>query len=212
MPVRLVIVDDHKILRDGLRLRLQQEEDFTVVGEAANAAEAYDCVARTAPDVVVMDLNLPGESGIVATARIRQEWPTVRVVVLTGEATERVTQDTLLAGAHGFVRKEDASEDLARAVRVVMTGKTYLTPEAATVVTQALVTKPAAPRGPELSERELAVLKGLAEGLSYKEIAGQLDVSVKSVETYRARLVKKTGCATRAELVRYAIRAGIVAP
>ena len=129
MTVRIVIVDDHKILRDGLRLRLQQEADFSVVGEAANATEAYDCVGRTAPDVVIMDLNRPGDSGMVATGRIRAEWPKTRVIVLTGEVAENATHDALLAGASGFMRKEDASEDLVRAVRVVMAGKTYLSPD-----------------------------------------------------------------------------------
>jgi two-component system nitrate/nitrite response regulator NarL len=211
MPVRLVLVDDHKILRDGLRLRLQQEKDFSVVGEAANAAEAYAMVRETAPDLVVMDLNLPGENGIVATGRIHASWPKVRILVLTGEVSDSAAHDAMLAGANGFLRKEDASDDLVRAIRVVVAGKTYLSPDAAGAVTQALFAKTAAPES-ELSERELAVLKGLAEGLAYKQIADQLGIGAKSVETYRARLVKKTGCATRAELVRYAVRKGIVAP
>ncbi len=209
MPVRLILVDDHKILRDGLRLRLQQEPDFAVVGEAANAAEAYDCVARELPDLAIIDLNLPGDNGIVVAGRLRAAWPNLRLLMLTGDPAASSAQAALLAGANGFVLKEDASEDLVRAVRVVMAGKTYLTPDAATVVAQALVAKPAAPVGPDLSERERAVLKGLAEGLGYKEIAAQLAISVKSVETYRARIVDKTGCSTRADLVRLAIRLGI---
>jgi DNA-binding NarL/FixJ family response regulator len=211
MPVRIVLVDDHKILRDGVRLRLQQEADFAVVGEAASAPEAYACVGQTAPDVVIMDLNLPGENGIVATGRIRAAWPQTRIVVLTGEVGDAAAHDAMLAGANGYLRKEDASDELVRAIRVVMAGKTYLTPDAATAVTQALLAKTASPE-PALTERELAVLKGMADGLSYKEIADQLNISAKSVETYRARLVKKTGSATRAELVRYAVRKGIVVP
>ena len=210
MPIRLVLVDDHKILRDGLRLRLQQEEDFTLVGEAANAAEAYDCIDRQAPDVVIMDLNLPGDNGLIATNRIHAAWPQVRVIVLTGDIGPASAQDALLAGATGFLRKEDAAEELVRAVRTVAAGKVYLSADGATAVTQALLSKTAANRQPELSEREVAVLKGLAEGQSYKEIASDLQLSAKSVETYRARLVKKTGCSTRADLVRYAIRSGIV--
>lgn len=210
MQVRIVLVDDHQILRDGLRLRLQQESDFVVVGEAANATEALAQVRATEPDLVVMDLNLPGENGIVATGRIRAAWPKTRILILTGEVAGDAANDAMLAGANGFLRKEDAGEDLVRAIRVVMAGKTYLSPDAAGAVTQALFTK-AASSAPALTERELAVLKGLAEGLAYKEIADQLGISAKSVETYRARLVKKTGCATRADLVRYAIRKGIVA-
>jgi DNA-binding NarL/FixJ family response regulator len=108
------------------------------------------------------------------------------------------------------LRKEDAADELVRAVREVCGGKIYLSPDAATVVTKALLAKPSIPEGPALSERETAVLKGLAEGHSYKEIASELQVSTKSVETYRVRLVKKTGCKTRADLIRYAIRSGIV--
>lgn len=199
------------MLRDGLRLRLQQEADFLVVGEAATAREAYARIGETTPDLVIMDLNLPGESGIVATSRIRAGWPQTRIVVLTGEVADAAAHDAMLAGANGYLRKEDATEDLIRAVRVVMGGKTYLSPDAATAVTHALFTQSASD-DLALSEQERAVLKALADGLSYKEIADQLKVSVKSVETYRARVMKKTGCSTGAELVRYAVRKGIVAP
>ena len=209
MAIRILLVDDHRILRDGLRLRLQQEPDFSIVGEAANAAEAYQCLARTSADVVIMDLILPGDSGLAATAHIRKEWPTVRVIVLTGDLGAASAHDAILAGAQGYLRKEDASDELVRAVREVVAGKVYLTPDAATVVTQALLAKPSS-QSAGLSEQETAVLKGLAEGRSYKEIASDLEVSTKSIETYRVRLVKKTGCNTRADLIRFAIRSGIV--
>ena len=209
MAIRILVVDDHRILRDGLRLRLQQEPDFSIVGEAANAAEAYQCLARTSADVVIMDLILPGDSGLVATAHIRKEWPTVRVIVLTGDLAAASAHDAILAGAQGYLRKEDASDELVRAVREVVAGKVYLTPDAATVVTQALLAKPSS-ESAGLSEQETAVLKGLAEGRSYKEIASDLEVSTKSIETYRVRLVKKTGCNNRADLIRFAIRSGIV--
>lgn len=210
MPTRILLVDDHRILRDGLRLRLQQEPDFAVVGEAKNAAEAYECLERTPLDVVIMDLNLPGENGLVATARIRSTFPAACVIVVTGDFAAASAHDAILAGASGFLRKEDAADELVRAIREVCGGKVYLSPDAATVVTKALLAKPNASEGPSLSEQETAVLKGLAEGRSYKEIASELEVSTKSIETYRVRLVKKTGCSTRADLIRYAIRHGIV--
>jgi DNA-binding NarL/FixJ family response regulator len=212
MATRIVLIDDHQIVRDGLKLHLQREPDFEIVGEAGDAAQAYDCMGRTTPDVVVLDLNLPGDHGLVAARRIRADWPTVKIVVLTGDAAETATQEALLAGANGFLRKVDAVEDLVRAIRVVIDGKTYLSPDAATALAGTFVKKSVAPPEPELSERELAVLKGLASGLSYKEIADQLQVSAKSVETYRARLARKTGNATRADLVRYAVRKGVVPP
>jgi two-component system response regulator NreC len=208
MPVRIVIVDDHAILREGLRLRLLQEPDIEVVGDAAEATAAYDAVVRHSPDLVIMDLNLPGESGLLAAGRIHKTWPKIKILVLTGEMTDAAAHDALLAGAAGFLRKEEAGTELIRAIRIVMSGKTYLSPDAATVVTQALLAHEA-PTMPALSEREIAVLRGLADGLSYKEIADRLGISAKSVETYRARLVKKTQCSTRAELVRFAIRKGI---
>lgn len=209
MAIRILLVDDHRILRDGLRLRLQQEPDFSIVGEATNAAEAYQCLARISADLVIMDLILPGDSGLVATAHIRREWPAIRVIVLTGDFAAASAHDAILAGAQGYLRKEDAADELVRAVREVIAGKVYLSPDAATVVTQALLAKPLF-ESPGLSEQETAVLKGLAEGRSYKEIASDLEVSTKSIETYRVRLVKKTGCNTRADLIRFAIRSGIV--
>jgi two-component system response regulator NreC len=212
MPIRIIVVDDHQILREGLTLRLHQEPEFEVVGVAGGSAEAYACIEKHAPDLVLMDLNHPGENGVIATGRIRQLNPQIKIVILTGDTRAAAAHDALIAGANGFLRKEDTSEELVRAVRIVMSGKTYLSPDAATTVMQALVAKPAAAREPALSERELSVLKGLADGLSYKEVAEQLQVSAKSVETYRSRLVKKTGCATRAELVRYAVRKGIIIP
>jgi DNA-binding NarL/FixJ family response regulator len=212
MATRIVLIDDHRIVRDGLQLHLRREVDFDVVGEAGDANEAYACIGRTTPDVAVLDLNLPGAHGLVAARHIRAGWPNVKIIVLTGEAANGLIQEALLAGANGFVRKVDAVDELVRAIRVVMAGKTYLSPDAATVVVGALMQKAAVSAEPDLSEREFAVLKGLASGMTYKEIADQLGVSAKSVETYRARLAKKTGNSSRADLVRYAVRKGIVAP
>ena len=210
MATRVLLVDDHRILRDGLRLRLQHEDAIKVIGEAATVREAYHILEQQPVDVVVMDLNMPDVNGLAATARIRQLWPAVRIVVLTGDASETAPNDAILAGAHGFIRKEDTSDELVRAIQTVIAGKVYLSPDAATAIARGLVSRPESTGAPELSERELAVLKGVAAGLSYKEIASELQVSVKSVETYRARLVKKTGCNTRADLVRYAIRIRLV--
>jgi DNA-binding NarL/FixJ family response regulator len=208
MAVRILLVDDHKMLRDGLRLRLQLEQDFSVVGEASSASEAYASIERDAPNVVIMDVNLPGENGIAATKKILAAHPELRLIVLTSAFDPDVANDALVAGARGFLRKEDASDELVRAIRVVLDGKVYLSADAATALTAVLREKSSP--GTDLSERELAVLKGVAEGLTYKEIADAMKISVKSVETYRARLARKLGCSTRAELVRYAVRRGLV--
>ncbi|MBE2214618.1 MAG: response regulator transcription factor [Opitutaceae bacterium] len=214
MPVRLILVDDHQLLRDGLRLRLRFEPDFEVVGDAGALVEAYRLIETTRPDVVVLDLNLPGESGLEAIARIRHTWPGTRVLVITGTTDPGAAREVARAGAEGFVRKEDAIEELPRAIRAVMAGKTYLSPEAAAAVAQALREDP--PAGPKdavahgLSARELEVLRGIGEGITYKEIATRLSLSVKSIETYRARLTRKLGCTSKVELAHHAARLGLV--
>ncbi len=214
MRTRILLVDDHELVRTGLRLRLQREEKIDVVADAADAASAYALIAAQAPNLVVMDLDLPGEDGLVATKTIKARWPKTRVLALTGSNPANVACAALLAGADGLVFKSETSDDLVRAVRTIAAGKVFLSPDAATALVCSLRECPSLdparkPGQPPLSERERAVLKGLAEGLSYKELAAELGVSVKSIDTYRARLVKKLGCSNRAELLRYAIHSGL---
>ncbi len=194
-------------MREGLWLRLERENDFLVVGEAANAADACAGVRATRPDLVLMDINLPGESGLGAIARIRRDFPTVKVIALTGGTESDAAQNALLAGANGFLRKEEAGDELIRAVRLVLQGKVYLSPDAAAVLTEALLHRTAL-AAPGLTGREIEVLQGLADGLSYKQIADRMKLGQKSIETYRARLVKKIGVSSRAEITRYAVRNG----
>ncbi len=215
MSTRIVVVDDHELVRTGLRLRLQHEEDLEVVGEAGEAAAAYARIEAHVPDLVVMDIDLPGEDGLAATTKIKARWPKTRVLALTGSNPTNIARTALLAGADGLVFKSEASEELVRAVRTVASGKVFLSPEAATALVtclrQTAATVAVRPcSGPDLSDRERSVLKGLADGLSYKELAAELGVSVKSVDTYRARIGKKLGCTNRAELVRCAVRLGLV--
>ena len=215
MDVRIVLVDDHCILRDGLRMILQREPDFTIVGETGDARSALECVRKTAPDLAVMDLHLPDEDGLVCTRRILEERPGTKILILSGSPDLRRVQEALRAGAAGYVLKDEAADELVRAVRNVMQGKVHLSPSAATAMVRELNVEPepeAAAVGPTLSERELAVLKLIVDGLRNKEIAEHLSVSTKSVETYRARLMTKLGCTSTAELVRYAVRVGIAKP
>lgn len=212
MSSRILLVDDHELVRTGLRLRLQHEEDMEVVGDAADATSAYALIAVHTPELVVMDLDLPDEDGLKATTKIKAQWPKTRVLALTGSRPDTVTHAALLAGVDGLVFKNEASDDLVRAVRTIAAGKMFLSAEAATALVLRLRESPPAPVPagcPELSTRERAVLKGLADGLSYKELAAKLGVSVKSIDTYRARLVRKLGCTNRAELIRCAIRLGL---
>lgn len=209
MPVRITLVDDHQILREGLKLRLQHEDDFVVVDEAASAEEAFRRLDKTLPDLVIMDYELDGQNGMEATKEIRRRWPSVKVLILSGSQRPIAAQHLILAGAAGYMRKGEASLELIKAIRLIAAGKTYLSVDATTALAESLRAG-ADSRDLALTDRETQVLKHMAEGLSYKQIAAELDVSIKSVETYRARLVKKLGLKTRAELVRYAVRKGIV--
>ena len=207
-------MDDHAILRDGLRLRLQREPNLLVVDEAGRATEAYDRIEATQPDVVIMDLDLPEIDGLAATREIARRWPKMKVLILTGRSEPIEIETLLKSGAAGFVRKEDASNELVRAIEVVSSGKIYLSADATSLLAEVVKGKDSdgAPTKSLLTERELAVLKGISGGLSYKEIAQELGIGVKSVETYRARLARKLGVTSRAELVRYAVRERLVEP
>lgn len=215
MAVRIVVVDDHSMMRDGLRLILQQEEGFRVIGEAGEARSGVEVTLREQPDVVIMDLQLPDETGVVATARILAGLPSTKIIVLTAAPDRRSVQEALNAGATGYVMKDEAAAELVRAVHTVMSGKVHLSPTAATVLINRLhegreITPPV--EGVALSERETAVLGLLVEGLRNKEIADRLNLSPKTVDTYRARMLSKLGYSSTAELVRYAVRTGIIEP
>lgn len=212
MPIHTLLIDDHELIRAGLRLRLAQEKDIEIVGEADSAQKAYTIIGTTPIDVVVLDLHLPDAEGMSVVHKVREKLPRARILVLTGTSPASL-RPVFLAGADGIASKEEPASEVVRAIRLLVAGKNYLSPEAVTRVVQAL-------RDPELSisrpsslsEVETAVLRLFAEGRSYKEIADQLNLSVKSIETYRTRLTKKLDCESTAELVRYAIRQGIVSP
>lgn len=212
-PVRIVIVDDHEFLRNGLRMRLARKAGLEVAGEAGNASEALGIIRETHPDLVVLDLGLPDRNGIEVATEIRATWPGIKIIVLTGDSKDAAAHEAIRAGVDGFVRKEDSADELLRAISVVAGGQSYLSPCATTAVARSFRQPPEPPAATQvtpLAEREREVLQGLAEGLVYKEIAARLGLSVRTVETYRARLVRKTGCSTRADLVRHAIRLGLV--
>lgn len=214
MRSRILLVDDHGIVREGMRLVLCREPDLEIVGDASTAAGAWDCVVKLKPDLVVMDVQMGDESGIEVTRRIRAAYPAVRVLIVSAMSESGAVREALEAGASGFMRKEQAAAELSRGIRTILAGHTFLCPLAATALTADLThreaPKPAAPAAEQLSERELQVLKRVAEGRRNKEIADELKVGVKSVETYRSRLMRKLGCESPADLVRCAVRLGIV--
>lgn len=211
--ITVILVDDHPVLRTGLRALLEQEKDIQVVGESGEGWEAVELCTQTNPDVVVMDLALPGLSGLDATREIRQRGLRCAVLVLTAQAEERYLFPVLQAGASGYVRKDVADEELVRAIRIVAQGQAYLDAQAQAMLLQGYLkpeTGQAADAFDGLSSRERQVLQLTAEGHSSRSIAEKLGVSPKSVETYRARIMQKLDLADRPALVRYALRKGLL--
>lgn len=207
--LRLLLVDDHAVVREGIRALLASDPRFEVIGEAAEGEAAVSVASDLRPDVVVMDLSLPGLNGVQATRRLKAEHPDMSVVALTVHEEGGYLRSLLDAGASGYVLKRSAASELLRALQVVGDGGTYLDPSLAGQLVGRLSRNPRQPgAAPALSDRETEVVRLVARGFSNKEIAGQLDVSVKTVETYRYRAVEKLGLRGRADLVRYAIEQG----
>ncbi len=206
-PVRILLVDDHAVLRSGLRLLLEREEDLDPVGEAASAEEALRALPRLAPDVAVMDIEMPGIGGLEGVAKIRERFPEVHMLVLSMHDQARDVRRAFDAGAHGYLPKAAADEDLVRAIRAVAAGERYVHPSLG-----AALASPKDAGGPidELTAREREVLRLLALGHTNQEIAERLVVSVRTVESHRAHVMTKLRVSTRAGLVREALRAGLL--
>lgn len=208
MPIRILLVDDHQLMCDGLRLLLERVAGNHVVGTCGDCATAFRLTGELRPDLAILDVDLPDGSGIVLAKRIRGAFPAVKVLVLTAHVQPEFAAAALAAGAGGYLVKTNASAELAGAVATVMAGGIH----AGTADRQAAptVTLPTTRRA--LPEREGQVLALLLKGLRNKEVAGELNLSVKTVETYRSRLMKRFGVNSMAELVRQAIREGLAPP
>ena len=215
-PIRVILADDHPILRSGLRLLLGAEPDLEVVGEANNGLEAVEQTTRLRPDVVVMDIAMPGMSGLEATRRISQLDTGARVLILTVHAEEQYLLPVVQAGGSGYVLKSQADTDLLEAIRAVHRGEVFLDPPAQKMLLEDYLSRVKAGKEVDsyqtLSEREREVLKLTAEGYTAQEIADQLVLSPKTVDTYRARVMDKLNLHHRAELVKYALRKGLLQP
>jgi DNA-binding NarL/FixJ family response regulator len=212
MPaLKILLADDHPIVREGLKTLILSQPDMQVVGEASDGLEACKQASQLQPDLVIMDISMPGLTGTQATERLSHECPKVKVLALTIHEDKGYIRQLLAAGAAGYVLKRVASEELVHAIRVVAAGKTYLDPDMAGKVVTGFVrrTGESLPtKGPSLSDRELEIAKLTASGHSNKEISTLLDLSVKTVETYRARGMEKLGLSCRVDLVRYAVQQG----
>jgi len=209
--LRILLADDHKVVRDGLRLLIDTQRDMRVVGEAGNGKEALQQARELKPDVVVMDLSMPELNGLQATERLKAERSKVKVVALTVHEDASYLLQLCKAGAAGYVLKRSAGNDLIHAIRTVAAGGLYFDPTLASKALTGQVRDSANGAGlhaGDLSEREKEVLIRLAWGYSNKEIAGDLVLSIKTVETYRVRISEKLGLRSRTELVQFALRQG----
>jgi len=213
-PIRVLLADDHDLFRAGLRVLLQDLGGFEVVAEAGDGREALRLVGEHRPDVVLMDLMMPGLNGLEATARVAREFPGVRVLVLSMNAAEEFVLPAVRAGASGYVLKNARPAELEQAIRAVARGETYLTPAVSGhLIDDYRRRTTGEPDSLEkLTPRQREVLQLVAEGHSTKEIARRLGVSVKTVETYRSQLMDALDIHDIAGLTRYAIRKGLVSP
>ena len=201
-PITIVLADDHQVVRSGLRLLLETEPDFQVVAEAGDVPTTERRLGAYHPRVLILDLNMPGESSLPAIPRLREAAPETQIVVLTMQNDPAFAREALRAGAIGYVLKEAADSELVQAVRMAAEGRTYLNPE----LGARLAAEPPTPNGPpdDLSGRELEVLRLIALGHTNSEIASRLYLSVRTVESHRAHIQQKTRRTTRADLVAYA--------
>lgn len=215
--IRILIADDHAILRSGLRMLIDAQPDMMVVAEAKDGNEAVEKARQQHPNVAILDLAMPQASGLNAIHKIVSAGPSTQVLLLTMHEDPAYLRTALASGAAGYVLKKSVDADLLSAIRAVHRGRRYIDSELADVlVSDALAVKPrkasGSPASSVLSERELQVLKLVAEGFSSREIADQIAVSIKTVEAYRARFATKLGLKSRAEIVQYALTLGFLSP
>jgi DNA-binding NarL/FixJ family response regulator len=212
MAIRVIIADDHQIVRQGLRILLEREPDLEVVAEAEDGRLTVRLVRELHPDLVIMDVAMPDLNGIEATRQIMLEWPKVKVIALSMYADKRFVVNMLKAGASGYLLKDCAFEELIRAIRVVLAQKTYLSPGVTDIVVKDYM-KGTLPTAPSvfsvLTPREREVLQLMSEGKSTNTIADCLHVSVKTIETHRQQVMQKLNLRSIAELTKYAIREGL---
>lgn len=214
MAIRLLLVDDHAVVRSGLRMLLGTETDVEIIGEAGTAAEALASASDLKPDVILMDIGLPDKSGIKATREIKAEFPNIAIVALTIHEDEEYFFKMLDAGASGYVPKRAAPQELLTAIRAAANGEVYLYPSMAKLLVKDYLASELVEKdktsSKDLTEREQEVLSLLAEGENNEDIARKLVISPKTVARHRENIMRKLNLHSRAELVRYAIRKGII--
>ena len=212
--IRILLAEDHVTVREGLKMLIGREPDMEIVGEAADGREAIERTSELRPEIVVMDISMPGLNGLKSTRKLKELYPETHIIALTRHKESGYVQELLLAGASGYVLKQSSSDELIRAIRAVHSGKSYLDPD---VTSQALKKSSAGDlrlaisSSAQLSNREAEVLRLIASGYSNKEIAAHLQISVKTVEAHKANSMKKIGLRSRIDIVNYALLQGWLA-
>ena len=206
--IRLVITDDHATIRDALKLLLGSQPDLQVVGEATNGEQALEAAVALRPDVLLMDVSMPGMNGLQATAAVKSRVPSVNILTLTRHAEESYLGELLRAGASGYALKQSSSTELINAIRTVASGRPYLDPELNGGLLGLFVQGRTLKKPPDLTPRETEVLKMTAWGYSNKDIASRLGLSVKTVEVHKTNGMRKVGMTSRLQLVRFALLRG----
>jgi DNA-binding NarL/FixJ family response regulator len=209
-PLRVLLADDHVTVRHGLKLLIEAQSDMTVVAEASDGASAIQQALALKPDVIVMDISMPGMNGLVATRKLKQQHPGSAIVTLTRHGDDAYLQELLRAGASGYVLKQSAPTELLQAIRAAAAGGQYLDSTLTARVTAGFLGREGkgVKAGGSLSEREADVLRLIASGYSNKEIAGRLSLSVKTVEAHKANAMRKLGLTGRIDIVKYAVLQG----
>jgi DNA-binding NarL/FixJ family response regulator len=212
MSARILLVDDHAIIREGLRSLLSNQPDIEVVGQAEDGQKALELVRKLGPDIVIMDITMPNLNGIDAARRILSERAGTRIIALSMHSSRRFVTEILKAGASGYILKECLFDELVEAIQTVLGGGTYLSPRITGVIVEDYVrrmSKDYQAEAPDLTEREREVLQFLAEGKSTKQIAQRLHISPKTIESNRRNIMNKLGIHSVAELTKYAVREGL---
>jgi DNA-binding NarL/FixJ family response regulator len=207
---KILIADDHAMVRAGIRQYLEAESSVREIGEAASGQDALEQLRTREWDLVLLDIFMPDQSGLDILRHIQSDYPKVRVLILSGLPEKQYAVSVLRAGASGYLPKDSAPEDLIKAVQTVLAGRRYVSPEVAELLVAGMDKDPASQQHERLSAREFQVLSKLAAGRAVSEIAEELQLSVKTVSTYRSRVLEKMGLKTNADLTSYALRHGLI--
>lgn len=210
--LRILIADDHELVRRGVRHLIESHVGWVICGEAADGETALDLATREQPDIAILDVSLPALGGIMVTRRLRQESPATRVLILTMHDDEESVNSSLAAGARGYLLKTDSSHHLEGAIVALAARKPYFSPFIAEIVLEAAVTDRKRSRLESFTARELQIAQLIAEGSSNKEVATRLDIAVKTVESHRAAAMRKAGVRTAGQFVRFAIKHNLIQP